>query len=187
MYKILLVDDEINVLHALQRSLRQLKLTMTFDVTLCTDPKEAIEQIAQTQFDLIISDYHMPQLNGVDFLRIAKEMQPDTVRMMLSASADFTTIMNAVNEAEVFRYLTKPWEMAELEKNICDAAIRRDQLLSERQYIDEGQMLWGEIDAKEIEARRLERLEPGITKVRWNAEGAVLLDGIIEDKSSKPT
>ncbi|MBX9870205.1 MAG: response regulator [Burkholderiaceae bacterium] len=186
MYKILLVDDEINVLHALQRSLRQLKSTMALEVTLCTDPKEAIEQIAQTQFDFIIADYHMPQLNGVDFLRIAKEMQPDTVRMMLSASADFTTIMSAVNEAEVFRYLTKPWEKDELEKNIHDAVARRDQLLNERQYIDEGQMLLGEIDEQEIEARRLERLEPGITKVRWNAEGAVLLDGINDDKPSEP-
>jgi YesN/AraC family two-component response regulator len=176
MYKILLVDDEINALHALQRSLRQLKLTMAFDLTLCTNPKEAIEQIAQTQFDFIIADYPMPQLNGVDFLRVAKEMQPDAVRMMLSASADFTTIMSAVNEAEVFRYLTKPWEKDDLEKNIREAAMRRDQLLSERQYIDEGQMLLGEIGAQEIETRRLERLEPGITKVRRNSEGAVLLD-----------
>jgi YesN/AraC family two-component response regulator len=149
---------------------------MAFDLTLCTNPKEAIEQIAQTQFDFIIADYHMPQLNGVDFLRVAKEMQPDAVRMMLSASADFTTIMSAVNEAEVFRYLTKPWEKDDLEKNIREAAMRRDQLLSERQYIDEGQMLLGEIGAQEIETRRLERLEPGITKVRRNSEGAVLLD-----------
>jgi len=185
MYKILLVDDEINVLHALQRSLRQLKLAIKLDVTLCSDPKQAIDQIAHTQFDLIIADYHMPQLNGIDFLRIAKEMQPEMVRMMLSASADFTTIMSAVNEAEVFRYLTKPWEKEELEKNIHDAITRRDQLLSERQYIDEGRLLWGEISAQEIEARRLERLEPGITKVRWNAEGAVLLDGINGDKPNK--
>lgn len=108
MRKILLVDDEINILHALQRSLRQLQPQMSFDCELCTAPKEAIEKLAVTPFDVVIADYHMPVLNGVDFLRIAREIQPDAIRMMLSASADFSTIMSAVNEAEVFRYLTKP-------------------------------------------------------------------------------
>lgn len=176
MRKILLVDDEINMLYALQRSLRQLRNDWVCDCVLCTDPKEAIEQMARTDFDVIIADYHMPQLNGVDFLRVAREIQPDAIRIMLSASADFATIMSAVNEAEVFRYLTKPWEKEELEKNISEAVGRRDQLLSERQYIDEGLLQFGEITAQEIEARRLERLEPGITKVHWNADGAIILD-----------
>lgn len=176
MRRVLLLDDEINVLHALQRSLRQIFKDMDFKVELFTTSETAIQRMAEESFDFVISDYHMPKMNGVDFLRIVKELQPDAVRMMLSASADFNTVIGAINEAEVFRYIAKPWKTEELEETINLAGQRRDQMLEERRLADEVRVQRGELSPQEQEARRLEEADPGITKVKWGPDGSVLLD-----------
>lgn len=176
MRRALLVDDEMNVLHALQRSLRPIAQKFDIDIELCNDPKLAIQKMGTTQYDFIISDYHMPSMNGVDFFRIAKEVQSNSIRMMLSASADFKTIMGAVNEAEVFRYITKPWETADLEENVRLALDLRDQLLKDKQILDQVQAEHHQLTPEELEKKRLEESEPGITKVVWDASGGVVLD-----------
>ncbi|MDE2427711.1 MAG: response regulator, partial [Burkholderiales bacterium] len=169
-------DDEPNVLAALQRSLRQTAKDMQLKIELFTSPKEAIQRMSETAFDFVISDYHMPEMNGVDFLKIAKELQPDAVRMMLSASADFNTIMGAINEAEVFRYIPKPWNQSDLQEMLEVASQRRAQMLDERRLADEMRVQRGEMSPQEQELKRLEESEPGITKVKWGADGSVLLD-----------
>jgi two-component system probable response regulator PhcQ len=176
MRRILLVDDEISILHALQRSLRKIARDNDLQIELCTSPRAAIQMFSEAEFDFVISDYHMPGMNGVDFLRIIKEIQPDTVRMMLSASADFSTIMGAVNEAEVFRYIVKPWDAVELEEVVTLALQHRARALEEKQLADETRMQRNELTPQEVEARRLEQSEPGITKVKWGPDGSVLLD-----------
>ncbi|MCU6433524.1 response regulator [Undibacterium sp. Jales W-56] len=184
MRRALLVDDEINVLHALQRSLRPIAQKLNFDIELCNDPRLAIQKLAAAQYDFIISDYHMPSMNGVDFFRIAKEIQGDAIRMMLSASADFKTIMGAVNEAEVFRYITKPWETADLEENVRLALELREQLQYDKQVLDQAQAERERLTPEELEKKRLEESEPGITNVIWDARGGVLLDNT-DDLSGK--
>lgn len=176
MRRILLLDDEPNVLAALQRSLRQIFKDLDMKIELFTVPEPAIQRFGEVTFDFVISDYHMASMNGVDFLRIIKEIQPDTVRMMLSASADVNTIMGAINEAEVFRYIAKPWNTEELKETIELAGKRRDQVLEDRHLADELRVQRGQLTAQEQEARRLEEADPGITKVNWGPDGSVLLD-----------
>jgi len=176
MRRILLVDDELNILHALQRSLRQFCKEKGLQIDLCTSPQAAIQKVSDTRYDFVISDYHMPGMNGVDLLRVVKELQPETVRLMLSGSADFNTIMGAVNEAEVFRYIVKPWDNVELEEIVGLALQHRDQSLNEKQLADEMRLQRGELTPQELEARRLEQSEPGITKVKWGPDGSVMLD-----------
>ncbi|HTD06266.1 response regulator [Undibacterium sp.] len=176
MRRILLVDDEQNILHALQRSLRQIAKSMDIRIELFTEPQAAIQRLGEVEFDFAISDYHMPRLDGVDFLRVAKEIQPDMVRMMLSASADFGTIMGAVNEAEVFKYIVKPWAGPELEQIVLAAIARHDQLIEERKLINEQRAQCDVLTPEEREAKRLENIEPGITKVNWGPDGSILLD-----------
>lgn len=176
MRRILLLDDEQNVLQALQRSLRQIFKDADLKIELFTSPELAIQRLSEMAFDFVLSDYHMPSMNGVDFLRIVKELQPDTVRMMLSASADFNTIIGAINEAEVFRYIAKPWNVDELTGAIQLAGIRRDEVLEDRRLADELRVQRGEMTPQEQEAKRLEESDPGITKVHWGPDGSVLLD-----------
>ncbi len=176
MRRILLLDDEPNVLSSLQRSLRQISKDLNFEMELFNTPAEAIQRFGEVQFDFVISDYHMPKMNGVDFLRIVREIQPETVRMMLSASADFSTIMGAINEAEVFRYISKPWNIEELQETIALAVKRRIQLLEDKALADEVRAQRAKLSPQEQEAKLLEDDEPGITKVNWGPDGSVLLD-----------
>lgn len=176
MRRFLLLDDEINILYALQRTLRQQLHDADVQLELFTEPQKALQRMGQVTFDFIIADYNMPYMNGVDFLRLAKEMQPDAVRLMLSASEDFSIVMDALNEAEVFRYITKPWQVADLEEIIRLALARKDQALEDRHLAEEMRATHGDLTPQEKEALRLEEHEPGITKVNWGPDGSVLLD-----------
>ena len=73
MKRFLLVDDEINVLNALQRTLRQRIGSSELTIEILTDPVEALERIGETAFDLVISDYRMPIMNGIEFLQKVKQ------------------------------------------------------------------------------------------------------------------
>lgn len=176
MRRILLLDDEQNVLQALQRSLRQIFKDMDLKIEAFTSPEMALQRLNEMAFDFVISDYHMPGMNGVDVLRATKQLQPHAIRMMLSASADFNTIIGAINEAEVFRYIAKPWTSADLKDAILSAGKRRDQELENSQLADELRVQRGAMTPQEQEIKRLEESEPGITKVRWGPDGSVLLD-----------
>lgn len=173
MRKLLIVDDEVNVLNALRRTLRQQMDKSNLHIEPFTEPLKALERCAETAFDIVISDYRMPQMDGVTFLKAVKEIQPDAVRLMLSASSEMQAVINAVNEAEIFRYITKPWHAEELDEIIRLAVTRRDQTLEDRRLADQVRLKRGELTPQELEARRLEEEEPGITKVNWGPDGSV--------------
>lgn len=176
MRRILIVDDEVNVLHALNRSLRQHMTGEDVRIEMHTEPEHALQRCTEVAFDVVISDYRMPAIDGVTFFKMVKQIQPDAVRLMLSASSEMQAVINAVNEAEVFRYITKPWQDDELEQVIRHAIARRDQTLDERHLADEARRQRGELTPQELEARHLEEQEPGITKVKWGPDGSVYLD-----------
>lgn len=176
MRRILLVDDEINVLNALKRTIRHCGLDGEFTVEIFTDPHQALARSKEVPFDIVISDFRMPGMNGVEFLRAYKEIQSDTVRLVLSASTEFETLMSAINQAEVFRYITKPWQPAEIKETIVLALARRDQSREDLRLFDELRAHLGELTPQQLEAKRLEEEEPGITKVNWGPDGSVHLD-----------
>jgi len=176
MLRFLLLDDELNIVHALQRMIRQHSQDKTLVIETFTEAEQALQRIKEVAFDIVISDYHMPSMNGNAFLKAVKQVQPDAVRLMLSASSDFTAIIGAVNEAEVFRYIAKPWQAHELEEIIKLALVRRDQTTEDRRLADERRFERGQMTAQELEARRLEEEEPGITQVNWGSDGSVHLE-----------
>lgn len=176
MKRILLVDDENNVLNSLRRVLQRAFADEALSIDTCDDPRLALEWAGSERFDLVVSDYRMPPMDGVAFLKSVRQMQPDTVRLILSASTDFDALMTAINEAEIFRYLTKPWDDDELVAAVRLGLARRTQLLEDRRLADQTRLLQGEMSAEEIELCRLEADEPGITKVKWGPDGSVLLE-----------
>jgi DNA-binding NtrC family response regulator len=175
MRQVLIVDDEASVLRALQRSLRQC-FPDGLELETFTDPEAALLRCAEKAFDVVVADYRMPGMNGAEVLRVVMGVQPDAVRMVLSASTEFNEVANAVNRAEVFRYLSKPWQADELRDTLLQAFARHDALVAERRLADETRARKGELTPQEIEVRRLEAEEPGITWVNWGPDGAVKLD-----------
>ncbi len=176
MRRFLLVDDEINVLHALQRAIRQCGIKEELRVETHTDPHAALERSKEVAFDIVISDFRMPEMSGVEFLRAYRAIQGDSVRMILSASTEFETVMSAINEAEVFRYIAKPWLPEEIGETIKLALARRDQAREDLRLVEELRSELGKVTPQELEAKRLEEQEPGITRVNWGPDGSVNLD-----------
>jgi response regulator RpfG family c-di-GMP phosphodiesterase len=102
--RILLVDDEPLVLEALGRQLRA-----HFDVTVTTEPEEAVNLVgSQGPYAVVVSDLRMPGMDGVALLSSIRNLSPDTVRVLLTAYADVDAAIAAVNEGNVFRFLSKP-------------------------------------------------------------------------------
>jgi len=160
MKRLLIVDDEAPVLYALRRLLRRHFTLQQLGVEVCVNPLHALQRLHEAHFDVLICDYRMPQLDGVTLLARARELNPRTVRMMLSAAADFGTVLAAVNRAGVFRYIPKPWSDPQLLADL-HAALVFDPCASP--------------STEELERRRLEALEPGITQVEWGPNGEVLM------------
>ncbi|WP_419779894.1 HD domain-containing phosphohydrolase [Maridesulfovibrio sp.] len=125
---ILLVDDEPNVLSALKRQLRS-----DFDVYTETDPEMALIELGQRKpFAVVVSDYRMPQMNGIEFLKRVKEICPETTRMILTGYADLENAISAVNDGHVFRFLTKPCDSVVLIENIKEAVNQYDLVTGRR-------------------------------------------------------
>ena len=176
MKRMLVVDDETNVLNALRRALLRAFAGDDLHIEIFDDPRLALERVGTQVFDLVMSDFRMPPMDGVTFLKGVRQLQPDAVRLILSASTDFDALMTAINEAEIFRYLTKPWDDAELVATVRLGLARREQLLEDRRLADESRFFQGDMSVEEIELQRLEADEPGITKVKWGPDGSVLLE-----------
>jgi len=176
MRRLMLLDDEIHVLQALQRALRQSFAGEDLVIETFTDPEQALLRSGEAEFDVVLSDYRMPGMNGVDFLKMIKHTQPEAIRVVLSASTEFETVMQAVNQAEIFRYIPKPWHGDELSATLASAFVRHDELVEDRRLAALLRPEEGELTPQELEARRLEAEEPGITKVNWGEDGSVRLD-----------
>lgn len=174
MRRVMLIDDEVLVLRALTRTIRPFFEDADVHLETFSDPELALLRCAEVSFDVVMSDYRMPQINGADFLGLVKRLQPDAVRIVLSASTDFKEVSNAINRAEIFRYLAKPWEADELKSVLVLAFERFDQAGEIRRRLEEEHA--PPLSAAELELRRLEEEEPGITVVRRDAHGSVYLD-----------
>jgi DNA-binding NtrC family response regulator len=108
--KVLVVDDEPQVLEGLRLALWK----SPYDVELARGPDEALERLQCRRFDIVISDHLMPGMTGAELLSLVHDRQPDAVRIMLSGHADTETVIRMINEGEVYRFLTKPCDRAEL-------------------------------------------------------------------------
>jgi two-component system NtrC family sensor kinase len=113
--KILCVDDERNVLRALERFF----LDDNFEIVNASSAAEALEALEKSgPFQVVISDYRMPIMNGVEFLKAVYGRWPDTVRLVLSGYADVGAIVAAINEGHIYKFIPKPWNDEDLRVTI---------------------------------------------------------------------
>jgi response regulator RpfG family c-di-GMP phosphodiesterase len=108
--RILLVDDEESILNSLRRLLRG----QPYDVLLATSGAQALEMLAQQPVDLVMSDARMPNMDGASLLAQVRQLYPAAIRIMLTGYADPTAIIKAINDGQIHRYISKPWNDEEL-------------------------------------------------------------------------
>lgn len=120
--KILIVDDDVNALAALTRRLRN-----SYDVRLANGAESALRFLIEDgPFAAVVSDMHMPGVDGATLLRELRRLAPDTMRIMLTGCGKRETAVRAINDAAVFRFLTKPCNAGMLETALKDAVAEFD-------------------------------------------------------------
>jgi response regulator RpfG family c-di-GMP phosphodiesterase len=129
-HRLLVVDDEENVLVALREAL----VREGYDVITCSDPLQAIKVVEERCFSVIITDHHMPNLTGLEFLSQVKELQPDATRILVTAVLSLNTVIDAINKGEIFRFVIKPWLREELLATVRNA-VQRYGLLCENKTL----------------------------------------------------
>jgi len=114
---LLLVDDEENILNSLVRLLRG----DGFHILTATGGEQALQILASNEVQVILSDQRMPSMSGSEMLSHAKELYPETVRMVLSGYADLASVTDAINRGSIYKFLIKPWDDDLLRANIREA------------------------------------------------------------------
>lgn len=186
--KIVVVDDEKIVTSAFKTLL---KVEGFSDAHFFNSPKEALEFLKENQPDIVISDFMMPEMNGLEFLSEVKKLYPEVSKILLTGYADKENAIKAINEVGLYRYIEKPWDNDDLIINIKNG-IERSYLLSElRQKIAELENAKKELEKysknlEEIVEERTADLKQSNAKlegiVNYCADGIVIIneDGIIE-------
>ncbi len=156
--KILIVDDEEIVLVALRDTLRQMGHPVVTALTVA----EGLDLLGRESFAIVFTDYQMPQLTGLEFLARVRELQPAASRILITAVLNLGTVINAINRAEVLRFLVKPWRREDLEETVTAAMQRhaghvvnarelqalREIIASQQERID-----WLEAENRRLKAR----------------------------------
>ncbi|MBU2293616.1 MAG: response regulator [Gammaproteobacteria bacterium] len=115
--RILFVDDEERILRSLALQFRR-----EYEVLTESDPRRALERLKSESVQIIVSDQRMPQMSGAELLAQARQIAPDTLRILLTGYSDLDAAVEALNSGGIFRYLTKPWDQQEMAFTLRQAA-----------------------------------------------------------------
>jgi len=108
---VLLVDDEDMVLTSVRA---YLTLETEFTIHAYSEPEEAVKHMQNNPVDVVVSDYLMPRMSGIQFLIKARELQPEVSRVLLTGHADKHSAIQAINDVGLYQYVEKPWDNAQL-------------------------------------------------------------------------
>ena len=181
---ILLVDDEEIVLTSLESLLA---LETDYGIIRFTSPLLALESIDETPVDLVIADYLMPEMNGIEFMLQFKEIYPEATRILLTGYADKKNAIRAINELGLYQYVEKPWNNDELLVTIKNG-LERHELISELQFQVEKERRIRRLFQKYVPEQLInEVLNPDNESIFMEDSGewADALNRIIEDLEEK--
>jgi DNA-binding NtrC family response regulator len=157
---VLCVDDDPEILASVSRALRR----DGHDVRTTLDPDEALTWLAELPIAVLVSDYEMPQMTGAQLTGRAKRVRPETVRILLTGMRTLETAVDGINQGEIFRFISKPFDNDALRKDIAAGIERNRELLAlagDRQRRERGDRLRSELEAE----------YPGITRAERTASG----------------
>jgi len=143
---LLIVDDDEHVRRALRRVLRRARCRIVD----APDAESALDVLTREPVQVVVSDYRMPGMSGVEFLRIVKDRWPQIQRVLLTGQADSTAIEEAVNQSEIFRFIWKPWDDGHLLITIQSA-------IDQYWMVEENHRLQGLLQVRNEELERLNR------------------------------
>jgi len=128
-YNLLVIDDEIEITQTLFRQFRR-----KYNVHIANSAKDALPILEQEDIQVVLSDQRMPGMTGISFFSAIKDTYPDALKLILTGYSDIDAVIKAINEGQVFRYITKPWDPVELNLAI-EQAFERHELLTSNQLL----------------------------------------------------
>ncbi len=126
---ILFVDDEAGVLRAMHRIFRK----MDVNVLTANSADDGLDLLKTQTVSVIVSDQRMPGMCGTDFLKEVRSHYPDTVRCILSGYAEMESVVAAINDGHVYRFIAKPWDDEEIQEALADCLLIAEGLTQKRQ------------------------------------------------------
>ena len=131
--QVLFLDDEESIIDGVQR----LFIREPYGILATTSPDKAREALAKEKIKVAVSDYRMPEISGVNFLREVKEKYPDTVKILFTGYTDFSAAEEAINVGEVYRFISKPWKIVELLSTIRQCIEHYDLVANAKAHEEE--------------------------------------------------
>ncbi len=164
-YTILIVDDQEPIQHLLEDALKP----EGYNTLTAASAEQALEILESHPVDVIISDEVMPGMAGSTFLGVARKKYPETIRMILTGHARIDSAIKAINEGEVYRFFTKPCNMADL-------IISIKQGLKLKELERENRQLLRLVKQKIASEEALKQEHPELFEIKRDASGAVIID-----------
>lgn len=168
--KVLIVDDEPHLLAGLQRALRK----ESFEILCAVSAEEAFKVLRTHPIEVVISDQNMPGMSGTVFLTAVRQSYPDTVRFMLTGKATLDVAIEAINHGAIARFFTKPC-------NPIDLAVSIRQALQQKELLAMARKLLHKVKHQSSFLEELEKKHPGITKVKRDASGSIVMENVADD------
>jgi response regulator RpfG family c-di-GMP phosphodiesterase len=152
---LLVVDDEPEVCDSVYHLLRR-----DYQILRATSAADAVKLMEQHEVDIIMTDQRMPEMTGVDMLKTVHSQFPEAIRILFTGYSDIRSVISAINQGHVYRYLSKPWQPEELEAAIADAAAEYTRISDHARVVSEGlaKVARLEADLREV-LDRLARVE----------------------------
>lgn len=129
---VLFVDDEQKILTSLKRGL----MDESYKSLFANSGQEALEILKKNEVHVLVTDMRMPEMSGLELLRIVKKEYPHIVRMVLSGYTQVNTLLTAINQGEIFKFITKPWQLEEEFKPAIREAVEYYSFRSQRQTVE---------------------------------------------------
>jgi diguanylate cyclase (GGDEF)-like protein/PAS domain S-box-containing protein len=130
--QVLVIDDEPEVRQALQRQLRR-----EFIVHVAADAEAGLAILSQQAVEVVISDERMPGMTGSEFFQRIKDSDPEVVRLLITGYADLQSVIQAINQGHIYRYITKPWDSTEIRTIVREACQRYRMRMHNQQLLRE--------------------------------------------------
>jgi DNA-binding NtrC family response regulator len=162
-HTILVVDDDKLFIDYIQRMLSG----ESYNIITGSSGQEGLEILKKQHVSMVISEYKIPLMSGLEFLEKVRIIYPDILTIMVTDHADIKLVIKAINEAGVYKFLLKPWDDIDFKNTI-------KKTLESLQVIKERDMLIRKVKTHEATLKDLEKRYPGITKVERDDDGCIL-------------
>ena len=159
-HTLLIVDDEPDVLDSLRHLFHRRYRVLTAE-----GGREGLEILDREDIHIILSDQRMPGMTGDQFLKNARQRSPDTIRLLFTGYAEIQTVIDAVNKGGIFRYIHKPWDSAELEAVVAQAAEQYDLLAERKRLVADLRDANGRLTEANVHLQESDRLKTAFLEV----------------------